>query len=128
MKKLIPVQQIALTIIKDYMFEFKIPPSYLDISKIMSYSDAISAYQHLQILEGKGHIKIYSGKNRGIVIVDQTICAYCRRSGKKTIRGGNFRDEFTFLIHAYRLENGSNIAEFLNDCLKAFDKARAEAS
>lgn len=49
-------------------------------------------------------------------------------SDEKIIRGRTFRDELAVLINEYNLENGSDtadyiLAEYLLDCLKAFDRA-----
>lgn len=79
MKKLTPAPQRVYDFILDYMQKYKMPPTYPEIAEGLNYSSINSAYEHVLKLRDKGYLTIYRGKSRGIVITDQTICAFCRR-------------------------------------------------
>ena len=82
MKKLAPKQKEIYQEILDYMYKFKIPPT-IDYLRIMfDYKSNNSVQEHLLALKNKGYIKSHKGQNRTIVITNDKICSFCRRSNQ----------------------------------------------
>ena len=79
MKELTTRQNRIYRKILDYMYEFKSLPTYDYLRRWFGYKSNNTIQDHLKALEKKGYITLQHGQSRGIVITDQTTCAYCRR-------------------------------------------------
>ncbi len=59
-------QQEVLDMIRDFIAEYDVPPTRMEIAEAMGYRSANAAEDHLKALERKGAIEIYPGASRGI--------------------------------------------------------------
>ena len=71
MKGLTKRQQQVLEMIRDFMEEYNMPPTRVEIAEAMGFRSANAAEDHLKALLNKGAIEMYAGSSRGIRIVDE---------------------------------------------------------
>jgi len=71
MKGLTKRQQQVLEMIRDFMEEYNMPPTRVEIAEAMGFLSANAAEDHLKALLNKGAIEMYAGSSRGIRIVDE---------------------------------------------------------
>jgi len=70
MKGLTNRQQEVLDMIRDFIEEYNMPPTRVEIADAMGFRSANAAEDHLKALLNKGSIEMYAGSSRGIRIVD----------------------------------------------------------
>ncbi len=70
MKELTNRQQQVLDMIRDFIEEYNMPPTRVEIADAMGFRSANAAEDHLKALLNKGAIEMYAGSSRGIRIVD----------------------------------------------------------
>ncbi|HHI91918.1 MAG TPA: repressor LexA [Gammaproteobacteria bacterium] len=70
MKGLTKRQQQVLDMIRDFIEEYNMPPTRVEIADAMGFRSANAAEDHLKALLNKGAIEMYAGSSRGIRIVD----------------------------------------------------------
>ncbi|MCF6257595.1 MAG: transcriptional repressor LexA [Gammaproteobacteria bacterium] len=70
MKGLTNRQQEVLEMIRDFIEEYNMPPTRVEIADAMGFRSANAAEDHLKALLNKGAIEMYAGSSRGIRIVD----------------------------------------------------------
>ncbi|MCF6338353.1 MAG: transcriptional repressor LexA [Gammaproteobacteria bacterium] len=70
MKGLTNRQQQVLEMIRDFIEEYNMPPTRVEIADAMGFRSANAAEDHLKALLNKGAIEMYAGSSRGIRIVD----------------------------------------------------------
>ncbi|VAX03693.1 SOS-response repressor and protease LexA [hydrothermal vent metagenome] len=70
MKGLTNRQQEVLDMIRDFIEEYNMPPTRVEIADAMGFRSANAAEDHLKALLNKGAIEMYAGSSRGIRIVD----------------------------------------------------------
>ncbi len=70
MKGLTNRQQQVLDMICDFIEEYNMPPTRVEIADAMGFRSANAAEDHLKALLNKGAIEMYAGSSRGIRIVD----------------------------------------------------------
>ncbi len=70
MKGLTNRQQQVLDMIRDFIEEYNMPPTRVEIADAMGFRSANAAEDHLKALLNKGAIEMYAGSSRGIRIVD----------------------------------------------------------
>lgn len=71
MKGLTRRQQQVLDMIRDFMEEYNMPPTRVEIADAMGFRSANAAEDHLKALMNKGVIEMYAGSSRGIRIVEE---------------------------------------------------------
>lgn len=71
MKGLTKRQQQVLDMIRDFMDEYNMPPTRVEIADAMGFRSANAAEDHLKALLNKGAIEMYTGSSRGIRIVNE---------------------------------------------------------
>ena len=71
MKDLTKRQGEVLDVIKDCINKTGMPPTRVELAKILGFRSANAAEEHLKALARKGAIEILSGTSRGIRIVDE---------------------------------------------------------
>lgn len=71
MKGLTDRQQQVLDMIRDFMDEYNMPPTRVEIADAMGFRSANAAEDHLKALLNKGAIEMYAGSSRGIRIVNE---------------------------------------------------------
>jgi len=69
MKGLTNRQQQVLDMIRDFIEEYNMPPTRVEIADAMGFRSANAAEDHLKALLNKGFIEMYAGSSRGIRIV-----------------------------------------------------------
>lgn len=69
MKGLTKRQQQVLDMIRDFIEEYNMPPTRVEIADAMGFRSANAAEDHLKALLNKGAIEMYAGSSRGIRIV-----------------------------------------------------------
>lgn len=69
MKGLTNRQQQVLDMIRDFINEYNMPPTRVEIADAMGFRSANAAEDHLKALLNKGAIEMYAGSSRGIRIV-----------------------------------------------------------
>lgn len=69
MKGLTKRQEQVLTMIRDFIEEYNMPPTRVEIAEAMGFRSANAAEDHLKALHNKGFIELYAGSSRGIRIV-----------------------------------------------------------
>ncbi|WP_022940013.1 transcriptional repressor LexA [Psychromonas hadalis] len=70
MKELTKRQGEVLEVIKDCINKTGMPPTRVELAKILGFKSANAAEEHLKALARKGAIEILSGTSRGIRIVE----------------------------------------------------------
>ncbi|PKG40750.1 transcriptional repressor LexA [Psychromonas sp. Urea-02u-13] len=70
MKELTKRQGEVLDVIKDCISKTGMPPTRVELAKILGFRSANAAEEHLKALARKGAIEILSGTSRGIRIVE----------------------------------------------------------
>lgn len=63
-------QQQVLDMIRDFIDEYNVPPTRVEIAEVMGFRSANAAEDHLKALLRKGAIEMYAGSSRGIRIVE----------------------------------------------------------
>lgn len=63
-------QQQVLDMIRDFIEEYNVPPTRVEIAEAMGFRSANAAEDHLKALLRKGVIEMYAGSSRGIRIVE----------------------------------------------------------
>lgn len=63
-------QQQVLDMIRDFIEEYNVPPTRVEIADAMGFRSANAAEDHLKALLRKGVIEMYAGSSRGIRIVE----------------------------------------------------------
>ncbi len=71
MKELTKRQSEVLDVIKDCINKTGMPPTRVELAKILGFRSANAAEEHLKALARKGAIEILSGTSRGIRIVEE---------------------------------------------------------
>ncbi len=71
MKGLTKRQQQVLEMIRDFIEEYNMPPTRVEIADAMGFRSANAAEDHLKALLNKGAIEMYVGSSRGIRIVEE---------------------------------------------------------
>jgi len=79
MEELTKRQQRILKYIKTYMYKHKRPPSHKDLQDRFKFKSPNAVTYHLNILIKKKYIKMKKHISRSIVIINDEICAFCRR-------------------------------------------------
>ena len=64
-------QQQVLDMIRDFIEEYNMPPTRVEIADAMGFRSANAAEDHLKALLNKGVIEMYAGSSRGIRIVEE---------------------------------------------------------
>lgn len=63
-------QQEVLDMIRDFIDEYDMPPTRVEIAEAMGFRSANAAEDHLKALHRKGAIEMYAGSSRGIRIAE----------------------------------------------------------
>ena len=63
-------QQQVLDMIRDFIEEYNVPPTRVEIADAMGFRSPNAAEDHLKALLRKGAIEMYAGSSRGIRIVE----------------------------------------------------------
>jgi repressor LexA len=63
-------QKQVLDMIRDFIEEYNVPPTRVEIAEAMGFRSANAAEDHLKALLRKGAIEMYAGSSRGIRIVE----------------------------------------------------------
>ena len=71
MKELTKRQGEVLNVIKDQIAKTGMPPTRVELAKILGFRSANAAEEHLKALARKGAIEILSGTSRGIRVVSE---------------------------------------------------------
>ena len=71
MKELTKRQNEVLDVIKDQIAKTGMPPTRVELAKILGFRSANAAEEHLKALARKGAIEILSGTSRGIRIISE---------------------------------------------------------
>jgi repressor LexA len=71
MKELTKRQNEVLDVIKDCIAKTGMPPTRVELAKILGFRSANAAEEHLKALARKGAIEILSGTSRGIRIIEE---------------------------------------------------------
>ena len=66
-------QQQVLDMIRDFIEEYNVPPTRVEIADAMGFRSANAAEDHLKALLRKGAIEMYAGSSRGIRIVGDEV-------------------------------------------------------
>jgi len=66
-------QQQVLDMIRDFIEEYNVPPTRVEIADAMGFRSANAAEDHLKALLRKGAIEMYAGSSRGIRIVEDEV-------------------------------------------------------
>ena len=69
MKELTKRQGEVLAVIKDQIIKTGMPPTRVELAKILGFKSANAAEEHLKALARKGAIEILSGTSRGIRVI-----------------------------------------------------------
>ena len=64
-------QQQVLDMIREFIVEYNVPPTRVEIADAMGFRSANAAEDHLKALLRKGAIEMYAGSSRGIRIVEE---------------------------------------------------------
>lgn len=70
MNDLTPKQRIVLNMIRDFMDEYGIPPTRMEIATELEFKSPNSAEEHLRALQKKGVIELIKSSSRGIRLKD----------------------------------------------------------
>lgn len=70
MKELTKRQGEVLDVIKDQITKTGMPPTRVELARILGFKSANAAEEHLKALARKGAIEILSGTSRGIRVID----------------------------------------------------------
>ncbi len=70
MKQLTPRQKEVLDMIRDFIEEYEMPPTRMEIATDLGFKSANAAEEHLKSLQKKGVIDLLSGSSRGIRLKD----------------------------------------------------------
>ena len=70
MEELTKRQSQVLDMIRDFIEEYNVPPTRVEIADAMGFRSANAAEDHLKALLRKGAIEMYAGSSRGIRIVE----------------------------------------------------------
>ena len=71
MKELTKRQGEVLDVIKEQITQTGMPPTRVELAKILGFKSANAAEEHLKALARKGAIEILSGTSRGIRVVGE---------------------------------------------------------
>ena len=71
MKELTKRQNEVLDVIKEQMAKTGMPPTRVELAKILGFRSANAAEEHLKALARKGAIEILSGTSRGIRLLGE---------------------------------------------------------
>jgi len=71
MKELTKRQGEVLDVIKEQIAQTGMPPTRVELAKILGFKSANAAEEHLKALARKGAIEILSGTSRGIRVVEE---------------------------------------------------------
>lgn len=63
-------QKQVLDMIRDFIADYNVPPTRVEIAHAMGFRSANAAEDHLKALLRKGFIEMYAGSSRGIRIVE----------------------------------------------------------
>ena len=70
MKQLTPRQNQILEMIRDFISEYGIPPTRMEIANDLGFKSPNAAEDHLRSLQKKGVIELMPGSSRGIRLKD----------------------------------------------------------
>ena len=70
MRQLTPRQKRVLDMIRDFIEEYGMPPTRMEIARVLGFKSANAAEEHLKSLQKKGVIELLSGSSRGIKLKD----------------------------------------------------------
>ena len=70
MNDLTPKQRIVLNMIRDFMDEYGIPPTRMEIATELKFKSPNSAEEHLRALQKKGVVELIKSSSRGIRLKD----------------------------------------------------------
>ena len=70
MKQLTPRQYQVLEMIRDFITEYGIPPTRIEIANDLGFKSPNAAEEHLRALQRKGVIELLPGSSRGIRLKD----------------------------------------------------------
>ena len=71
MKELTKRQGEVLDVIKEQIAQTGMPPTRVELAKILGFKSANAAEEHLKALARKGAIEILSGTSRGIRVIGE---------------------------------------------------------
>ena len=70
MKQITPRQYQVLEMIRDFITEYGIPPTRMEIANDLGFKSPNAAEEHLRALQRKGVIELLAGSSRGIRLKD----------------------------------------------------------
>lgn len=70
MNELTPGQRKVLNMVKDFIEEYGMPPTRMEIANELSFKSPNAAEEHLRALQKKGVIELIKGSSRGIRLKD----------------------------------------------------------
>ena len=70
MNELTPGQRKVLNMVKDFIEEYEMPPTRMEIANELSFKSPNAAEEHLKALQKKGVIELIKGSSRGIRLKD----------------------------------------------------------
>ena len=70
MNELTPGQRKVLNMVKDFLEEYGMPPTRMEIANELSFKSPNAAEEHLRALQKKGVIELIKGSSRGIRLKD----------------------------------------------------------
>ena len=70
MSELTPGQRKVLNMVKDFIEEYGMPPTRMEIANELSFKSPNAAEEHLKALQKKGVIELIKGSSRGIRLKD----------------------------------------------------------
>ncbi len=70
MNELTPGQRKVLNMVKDFIEEYGMPPTRMEIANELSFKSPNAAEEHLKALQKKGVIELIKGSSRGIRLKD----------------------------------------------------------
>ena len=70
MNELTPGQRNVLNMVKDFIEEYGMPPTRMEIANELSFKSPNAAEEHLKALQKKGVIELIKGSSRGIRLKD----------------------------------------------------------
>jgi repressor LexA len=70
MKQITPKQYQVLEMVRDFITEYGIPPTRMEIANDLGFKSPNAAEEHLRALQRKGVIELLAGSSRGIRLKD----------------------------------------------------------
>ena len=70
MNELTPGQRKVLNMVKDFIEEYGMPPTRMEIANVLCFKSPNAAEEHLKALQKKGVIELIKGSSRGIRLKD----------------------------------------------------------